>query len=70
MANKVVLITGACGLIGESLVVGLKNENYKLVLIDNNKEKMENLKSKINNESFLFLDSDILVKGSLESCIE
>ena len=70
MANKVVLITGACGLIGESLVVGLKNENYKLVLIDNNKEKMENLKSKINNESFLFLNSDILVKGSLESCIE
>ncbi len=70
MAKKVVLITGACGLIGESLVLGLKNENYKLILIDNNKEKMENLKSKINNESFLFLNSDILLRGSIEYCIE
>ena len=70
MDNKVVLITGACGLIGESLVIGLKNKNYKLVLIDNNKEKMENLKSKINNEGFLFLNTDILVNGSIDSCIE
>ena len=31
---------------------------------------MDDLKSKINNERFLFLNSDILVKGSLESCIE
>ena len=70
MVSQVVLITGACGLIGESLVLGLKNKNYKLILIDNNKEKLENLKSKINNEDFLFLNSDILVKGSIENCID
>lgn len=70
MGNKVILITGACGLIGESLVMGLINENYNLVLIDNNEEKMENFKSKLNNENLLFINSNILIKDSIEECIE
>ena len=69
MSEKVVLLTGACGLIGESLVNGLKKENYKLVLIDNNKAKVEELKTKFSEENFLILNADILNKNSLELCI-
>ena len=70
MSNKVVLITGACGLIGESLLFGLKKENYKLVIIDNNQEKIEELKTKLCYESYLFLNKDILINDSIELCIE
>ncbi len=70
MKEEVILITGACGLIGESIVFGLKNENYKLVCIDNNKKNMEKLKLKFSDKNSLFLTSNILIKESLDLCIE
>ena len=70
MRKEVILITGAAGLIGQSLVIGLKKENYKLVLIDNNEEKMSDLRLRINSDNLLFIDRDILCKNTIDSCIE
>ncbi len=69
MDDQVILISGCCGLIGQSLVFGLNNEKYKLVLIDSNKEKIDNLKTKLNNTNILFLNKDILINDSIEQCI-
>ena len=70
MRKEVILITGAAGLIGQALVIGLNKENYKLVLIDNNEEKMSDLRLRINNDNLLFIIRDILCKDTIDSCIE
>ncbi|OUL43740.1 short-chain dehydrogenase [Prochlorococcus sp. HOT_208_60] len=70
MKNEVILITGASGLIGKLLAYGLLQENYKLVLIDNDFDGMQRLKEKLKQEKILFLISDILIEDSLEKCID
>ena len=70
MKNEVILITGASGLIGKLLAYGLFQENYKLVLIDNDFDGMQRLKEKLKQEKILFLISDILIEDSLEKCID
>lgn len=44
MKNKIVLICGACGLIGKNLSKILVNNNYKVVLVDKNKKELLKLK--------------------------
>lgn len=49
--NKIVLITGATSGIGEATAILLAKDNYDLILTGRRKERLDELKSKIQHES-------------------
>lgn len=53
LKNKIILITGASGLIGSYLSKHLEKSGCKLILVDNNKKKLISLKKKLNKSFFL-----------------
>ncbi|WP_394886629.1 NAD-dependent epimerase/dehydratase family protein [Clostridium butyricum] len=60
LSGKVVVITGATGLIGSHLVDELLNENAKVIAIGRNEEKIRAaFKQKLDNENFSYLVCDI-----------
>lgn len=58
--NKVILITGACGLIAERLVESLNKNNAKLILVDSDKEKLVALSNKLNSPRVHYFPSNLL----------
>ncbi len=44
--QKTIIITGACGIIGSGILKGLISEQYNLILVDNNRKKIEELSKK------------------------
>ena len=68
--QKTIIITGACGIIGSGILKGLISEQYNLILVDNNKEKIEELSKKINSKKILFIEANILKKHEIDLCIE
>ena len=63
--QKTILITGACGIIGSGILKGLISEQYNLVLVDNNREKIKELSQKIISKRILFIEANILKEGKL-----
>ena len=41
--NKNILLLGACGLIGNSLAQGLKDEGYNVIIFDLKNQKFQNI---------------------------
>lgn len=71
--NKIVLIIGATGGVGEIVSLKLADENATLVLFSRNLEKLNQLKSKLDTESIIIqgdatnsTDLDIAVKKGIE----
>jgi len=52
LKNKIILITGASGLIGSYLSINLEKIGCKLILVDNDKNKLTSLKKKIKKKTF------------------
>lgn len=58
--NKVILVTGACGLIAEKLIESLNKSNANLILVDSDKEKLAALSNKLNSQRVYYFPSDLL----------
>ncbi len=68
LEGKVIIVTGATGILGESFVNGLSEVGAKVVLIGRNKEVGEERTQKIHQEGgeALFIKADVLSKKELE----
>ena len=66
--NKTILIVGACGVIGSSLVKSLSSEGYNLLLGDINKKKLFQLK-KINSKQIEIFSADLVSKKNIDKFI-
>ena len=66
--NKVIVITGGCGVLGSDMAQYLASEGAKIVILDRAKEKGEELVAKIKSQGneALFLQTDVLNKQVLE----
>ena len=66
--NKVIVITGGCGVLGSDMAQYLANQRAKVVILDRVKDKGEELVSKIKRQGneALFLSTDVLNKQVLE----
>lgn len=66
--DKVVVITGGCGILGSDMVQYLASEGAKLVVLDRNRERGDELigRVKSNGGEALFLETDVLNKEILE----
>ena len=53
MKNKYIIITGAGGFVGSYFATHLLKKNFNLILIDNNKRSLNNLKKQISHNSHL-----------------
>lgn len=75
MDRGTILITGAAGFIGSSLVDKLIGKNYQVIGIDNlndfydPKIKLENIKAAIKSKNFRFYKEDILNFGGLSKIL-
>ena len=60
--NKTIIITGANGLIGESLVSNLINKDVNIIAIDKDfeNEKADNFRKKYSYENILYYPTDIV----------
>ncbi len=66
--NKVIVITGGCGVLGSDMAQYLANQGAKVVILDRVKDKGEELVAKIKSQGneALFLSTDVLNKQVLE----
>lgn len=74
LRNKVIVITGGAGLIGQEFVRAVVENNGIAIIADINKELgievKEHLSKELNTESIDFIKLDITSKCSLQSCID
>lgn len=66
--NKVIVITGGCGVLGSDMAQYLAAQGAKIVILDRVKDKGDDLVSKIKSlgHEALFLSTDVLNKQILE----
>ncbi|MGL4228960.1 MAG: SDR family oxidoreductase [Tannerellaceae bacterium] len=66
--NKVVVITGGCGILGSCMVHHLASEGARLAILDRDKERGEALLKEVtaNGGEAIFLETDVLNKEVLE----
>ena len=73
LTNKVVVITGGAGLIGQEFVKAVVEQNGIAIIADINevmgKEIKESLSKELNSKNIDFIKLDITSKNSLEECI-
>ena len=68
--QKTIIITGACGIIGSGILKGLISDQYNLILVDNNRNKIEELSKKIISKKIIFVEANILKKHEIDLCIK
>ncbi len=70
--DKVVLVTGATGGIGEALVEELSKERCKIAIFARNKDKLEKLSKKVkkNKSECIYKKCDVTKKTDVKSAIE
>ena len=68
LKNKNIIITGATGGIGNSIVDTLTSLNSKLIVIGSNEKKLEQLKNK--NANLIVIKQDISIHDELEAFVE
>jgi NAD(P)-dependent dehydrogenase (short-subunit alcohol dehydrogenase family) len=66
--DKVIILTGGCGILGGSMAKYLASETAKVVILDRNVEGGKKLEEEIKEEGgvALFLETDVLDKAVLE----
>ena len=68
--DRVIVITGATGVLGASMVEHFADQGAKVVILGRNREagsRLEN-EAKAKGGEALFLECNVLDKASLESC--
>ena len=68
--QKTIIITGACGIIGSGILKGLISDQYNLILVDNNRNKIEELSKTIISKKIIFVEANILKKHEIDLCIK
>ena len=70
--ERVIVITGATGILGSSMVEHFAEQGAKVVILGRNREAGERLESeaKAKGGEALFLECDVLDKSSLERCYD
>ena len=73
MTKKHIIITGAAGFVGKFLSENLANNDFNLILVDNNKKKLVDLKKKLARtnkfSSFYFFHKDITKENNLRNIL-
>jgi len=66
--NKVSIVTGGCGGIGEATVVTLAREGSNIVIVDNNIERGDEIAEKINDlgQEVLVIKTDVADKNQVQ----
>ena len=70
LTDKVVLITGACGLLGKEFVHACLKENATVILSDINENSAEEFLKTLPKEKTLFVSTDVTKPESLLNLIE
>lgn len=73
LQNEVVILTGASSGIGKALAFELAKKGAKLVLVSRNKEKLDQIASKLNeiySVEVLVLSKDLTLKEDIERTVE
>ena len=70
--ERVIVITGATGILGSSMVEHFAEQGAKVVILGRNREAGTRLEreAKANGGEALFLECNVLDKESLERCYE
>ena len=68
--KRVVVVTGACGLLGKTFVKALLSNNAIVVAADINAEQLEKLNVEINSPALFTCVLDITAENSIKSSIE
>lgn len=68
--SKVIMISGAAGLIGSELSYQLAQENYKLLLGDISKKNLISLKNKIGNKNNFFFCGNLSLKSEINKFLK
>jgi NAD(P)-dependent dehydrogenase (short-subunit alcohol dehydrogenase family) len=69
LKNKVVVITGGCGLLGKTFVEAALRNNATVVAADINEEQLQKLKLEINSDKLFLIKIDITNETSIKSAI-
>ena len=74
LENKIIVVTGGAGLIGQEFVKSIINNNGTAIIADidenHGKKTMNNLSNELNTQCIDFVHLDITSKESLINCIE
>ncbi len=69
LQEKVVVITGGCGLLGKTFVKAAIENNAIVIAADINKEQLDKLEVEINSENLHTVELDITSETSIKSAI-
>jgi|TARA_B100000767_G_C19670629_1_gene495136 NAD(P)-dependent dehydrogenase (short-subunit alcohol dehydrogenase family) len=67
---KSVIILGACGRIGSALSKDLYKKKYNLILVDNNKPKLQKMKNYFGKKNIFFYNCDITKSKNIDNLIK
>ena len=70
LKNKIAILTGATGGIGEATASRFVSEGAKIAVVDIQKEKVEKLVAKIGQDRALALTGDVTDIDSVKECVE
>jgi NAD(P)-dependent dehydrogenase (short-subunit alcohol dehydrogenase family) len=69
LSNKVIVVTGGCGLLGKSFIEEILKNNGIAVSADINEEQLQKLNSEIKNPNLFTVKLDITSESSIQSAI-
>ena len=72
MANKVIVVTGASGGLGEATAKYLAKKGHRLVLAARRKEKLESVTNEINDSGgqAIFFETDVTSKAQVQNLVD
>ncbi len=69
LQNKIVVITGGCGLLGKTFVEAVLKNNGTVVAADINEEQLQKLKTEITSDKLFTVKIDITSESSVKNAI-
>lgn len=68
--DKVILIIGGAGVIGQASAKGFLDKGAKVVLVDLNEEALSNAKDNLGNENIHTITADVTDEESVEKYVQ
>ena len=69
LSSKVILVTGACGLLGQQIVREIVEQNGRVLATDTDTDKAESLFQALPSEQIQFMPLDIIDSDSIDQAI-